>query len=313
MNEPLILRGMDGANPLAFLAAVGTLRSLTSAWPDQRVCLHWGREEGALRPLITSKKRVFEEDLITALTDQLRLLSGNPALALADDLSIDATRFRKATEAAQRDGHPTRRDAADFLSAFGCEALADTKTGRILDTALRTMSGAGHQHFLLFMRQLAADTSAEHLHAALFRPWRYTDPGPSLRWDPVDDRRHALRWDEPSGDPIRTVRGANALAVQSLPVFSTQPQARRLATTAMTHIPRNGTYLTWPIWNCPIPLDVVRSLLALKDIQDLTAARHIRDLRPLRARLASFGIVEIFRCQRITQGKYRNFTQAIPV
>ena len=37
----LLLTGLDGANPLAFLAALGTLRGLTLAWPERRVRLSW--------------------------------------------------------------------------------------------------------------------------------------------------------------------------------------------------------------------------------------------------------------------------------
>lgn len=175
---------------------------------------------------------------------------------------------------------------------------------KIFDTGLRIMSGAGHQHFLAFMCQLLRETSVEQIEAALFYRWTYSDPGPSLRWDPVDDRRYALRWAEPSGDPIQTVRGRNALAVLGLSLLPTQPRgARNLATTGFHRIPRKGTFLTWPIWEHPIPLDVVRSVLALKELQED---------RPPRAALAPRGIIEIFRSQHITQGKYRNFTVAWP-
>ncbi len=40
-NGGLLLSGLDGANPPAFLAALGTLRGLTIAWPKRRVCLSW--------------------------------------------------------------------------------------------------------------------------------------------------------------------------------------------------------------------------------------------------------------------------------
>ena len=36
VNDGLLLVGLDGANPLAFLAALGTLRGLTIAWPERR-------------------------------------------------------------------------------------------------------------------------------------------------------------------------------------------------------------------------------------------------------------------------------------
>jgi len=36
-QKSLILTGLDGANPLAYLAALGTLRGLTLAWPERLV------------------------------------------------------------------------------------------------------------------------------------------------------------------------------------------------------------------------------------------------------------------------------------
>jgi hypothetical protein len=65
------------------------------------------------------------------------------------------------------------------------------------------MSGAGHQHLLGFMKQLVRLTTREQVGAALFAQLTSEDEGPSLRWDPQDDRRYALRWKEPSGDKIR--------------------------------------------------------------------------------------------------------------
>lgn len=304
MPETFTLRGLDANNPMAFLAALGTLRALSLAWPSAKLRLHWSQIGGALRPVLTPPKGVNEEDLLTALLDQLRLLSDIPALTFADDLAVPQGAFRKAACHAQALAEAQSHVGADYIAAFACDAVSDLKTGIVQDTAWRTMSGAGHQHFLGFMRTLAAQTNKDHLHAALFAPWRHADPGPSLRWDPVDDRRYALRWNEPAGDPIRTVRGANALAIQGLPMFPTQPRDGALHTTGFERAPRKGTFFTWPIWEDPIPVDVVRSLLALRELRDESPPRH---------RLRALGVIEIVRSQRITQGKYRNFTPGVPV
>lgn len=304
MNELLTLGGLDAGNPLAFLAALGTLRSLSLAWPESNLRMHWAVNEGAYRPFLTLPDEVGEDLLLTVLIEQLRRLTDNPALAFAKDLSVSQTDFRNAALQAYRQVASENRAEADFIAAFACDVLADTKTGIVQDTAWRTMSGAGHQHFLGFMRSLVAETTVEQLRAALFAPWSYSDPPPSLRWDPADDRRYALRWNEPSGDPIRTVRGANALAIQGIPMFPTQPQSATLKTTGFTRVPRKGTFFTWPIWKNPIPLSVIRSLLALRELQDDN---------PPRNKLRLLGVIEAYRSQRITQGKYRNFTTGVPI
>ena len=164
------------------------------------------------------------------------------------------------------------------------------------------MRGAGHQHFLGTMKRLVNETKAEHLRKSLFQSWDYSDDKLGLRWDPEEDRRHALRWDNPSNDAPKTVRGANRLAVEALPLLPTAPGARQIATTGFSH--RDGVVsFTWPIWRDPLSLEVVRSLLALSEL---------REREPDRARLHAIGIVDVYRSERINVEQYRNFTRALP-
>ena len=140
-----------------------------------------------------------------------------------------------------------------------------------------------------FMLELAAGTDAEHLRRSLMAPWDYADGRPSLRWDAADFRPHALRAVDPSGDPIKTMRGANRLAIEALPLFPTAPQARRVRTTAFQE-GNNGTEVWWPIWTDALELGTVSSLLAAGDER----------VRP--------GVAQVYRATRFTEGKYRNFS-----
>lgn len=300
MTHQIQLSGLDGSNPLAFLAALGTLRSLTSAFPDSGVRMSW-TATGAWRPVLHTNQPTSEDQLIEELDRQLRSGNGSAALEIGDDLKLTPADFRAAALRACHSATPQDRSCADLLAGFSCDAVYDNEL--VQDTALRTMSGAGHQHFLKFMRVLVSETDVNHLRKALFAPWQYDDPGPSLRWDPRDDRRYALRWDEPSGDPIRTVRGANRVAIEGLALLPTVPVGPGLATTGFQGRGRSETYWSWPIWSMPVSMDVVRSLLASPDIQTE---------KPDRVGLASMGVVEVYRCQRLTIGKYRNFSPACP-
>jgi hypothetical protein len=221
-------------------------------------------------------------------------MAEHPAFTFSDNLKIPAKDFRRFAEGAALSA---KEDcAAEFAAAFACDSLT-TEEGDVQDTGFRTMSGAGHQHFLAFMNQLARVTTAEHLRGALFSPWRYDEQKLSMRWDPADDRRYALRWSDPSGDVIRTVRGANRLAIEALPLLPVAPVGRKLETTGFGR----GTRWTWPIWDTPVSLDVCRSLLALSELQEK---------QPDRSVLLARGVVEVFQCERITIGKFRNFTQS---
>lgn len=130
----------------------------------------------------------------------------------------------------------------------------------------------------------------------------------TLRWDPADDSRYALRWRDPSGDPARKKRGgmlgANRLAIEGLPLVTCAPVGSSLRTTGFTGSAARNTFWTWPIWTYPAGLDVCRSLLAHSALRD--AAADADELRAL-------GVAAAFRSQRITVGKFRNFAPSTAV
>lgn len=310
----LILAGIDGANPLAFLAALGTLRTLSLAWPQSGVKMAWTAHTGAWRPILSASVALTEDGIVAIFAERLSRMADHPALAFADNLNVKPPAFRTFAEAAK--AAAMKADdvdggiAADFAAAFACDVLA-TEEGAVQDTALRTMSGAGHQHFLAFMRSIVKQTGPEHLRKALFARWTYDDAvtNQTLRWDPADDSRYALRWRDPSGDPARKkgggMLGANRLAIEGLPLVTCAPVGATLRTTGFTGSGARSTFWTWPIWTCPVGLDVCRSLLAHASLLGDKPNEHIH--------LRALGVTAAFRSQRITVGKFRNFAPATSV
>jgi hypothetical protein len=312
MSHSIELTGFDGNNPIAFLAALGTLRTLTLAWPDDDVRLSW-YFHGTWHPILHATRPLQPASLVEALHTELQYMKENPVLALGDNLGVPPEVFYEYAHGAQVRASLSDRRWADFAAAFACECTTtrDSKKQQIVqDTDLRTMSGAGHQDFLAVMRNIVNKTTPDHLEKALFHQWQYNDSveKQTMRWDPIDDVRYALRWRDPSGDPARkkqgTVLGANRLAIEGLPLLPTMPVGLTLCTTGFTGQGSRDTYWTWPIWETLLSLDVVRSVLALHELQ-------LSD--PLRSRLLSMGIIEIFRSQRLTVGKFRNFAPAASV
>jgi hypothetical protein len=273
------------------------------------------RQAGAWQPVLQLDAPIAREEIVGALDVRLKGMCGHPVWSLGDDLTVDPATFRdfarrsaRGALGVQPPGGPGDRTWADFAAALGCEATT-TEGGLIQDTALRTMSGAGHQHFLQFMALVVDRTGPEHLDKTLFRPWRYDDPveKQTLRWDPADDVRRSLRWRDPSGDPQRRRRGgmlgANRLAIEALPLLPTAPVGGVLRTTGFATRKGEGTHWTWPIWSGPLSVDVVRSVLALAALQSRPGDRSVR----------AMGIVEVYRARRLTVGKFRAFTPAEPV
>ena len=308
---PLI--GLDGSNPLAFLAALGTLRTLSLMHPDAEVRMNWRIDSGSWRPVITLPfADVDERSLCGDMVDWLATppqMSLLEAEELGDNLTISPQTFRWLSRrylARAASDEPTALAALEFLAAFGTDAAHQPHSkdhSLMQDTALRTMSGAGHQHFIKFMREIITKTTASHLYATLFQAWSYQDEGRgmNLRWDPIDDRRYAMRWKNPSSDPAATMRGANRLAIEGLPMCPCAPVGNDLRTTGFRF--DKGAFWSWPIWQGKLTLLVVQSLLQLSAITD-------KPREPPSLDLLSLGIATIYTSQRITVGKFRNLTPA---
>jgi len=180
------------------------------------------------------------------------------------------------------------------------------------------MFGQGHQHFLerleavpqgtvpkkLAKRVTSEDLNApEKLEQALFTPWERRDPTQSFRWDPLEDRRYALRFEDPSTDEGLTMHGANRLASLAIPLLPALPVRVRgkiqLSTVGTEWIAGTGLCVSWPIWSRPASLKAIVAMFASNG-KDLTGS-------------AGLGITRIYRAERISVGKFFNFTRALPV
>lgn len=308
----IICQGLEGSNPLAFMAAIGAFRTIALSPPYKPTKIHWTNENGVWNPILSTSDNLSCKSLVALLTEQLNNKANQTVFSISDNLTIPCDQYSKLAFKEAEKCSPNDRRYVDFLAAFGSEAIESSNSGKserlISDTAFRTMGGAGHQHFVGSMRTLAADTTDEHIFKALFSIWKYDDPAENhtMRWDPQDDVRYALRWRNSSGDPTRkksgSMWGANRLAIEALPLMPTMPTNGRLETSGFTY--RENKFIwTWPIWTQPIDLDVLRSILSIKELQSKA---------PNRKFLASIGIDEIFQCNRITTGKFRNFTPSWP-
>ena len=301
----LLLKGLDGSNPLGFLAALGTLRVVTDASPSSKWSLQWHMSDGAWTPELLGDNPLSEETLVDLLMPVLKQLQDQPALQFAKNLNVSCEQFRLVTEKAQTAATFTNRHEADFIAAFGCESLPiSERNPTIQDTAPENHERSRSSTLSwLHVGTRANDRAGPHTDCAVFFRGSMQTKDPSMRWDPADDRRYALRWKDPSKDSIRTVRGANRLAIEALPLLPTAPGERRLHTTGFSQRPGEGVVFTWPIWDIPLSMDVVRSLLSMAELQEP---------EPDHATLRARGVVEVYRSQRITTGKFRNFTVASP-
>jgi len=290
-------RGPEGGHLLGFLCTLGTLAVLDRSAPWVRPRLHWS-EAGVWRPVWTLDGAIDEEGLIDLLHQALREGSTGPEFTdLGPSLSkLDVDRFRAFAAKAAETSTPARRRWADFAAAYGV-AVGD----RFHETPLH-MHNLGQLRFFKDVLELVQGTGRDHLRKALFEPWRYDDPQPTMRWDPVDDRRYAYRADNPSDSkiaPIRTVRGANLLAIEALPSLPVVPQSR--SSPAIGFRKQGSEWVVrWPIWTTPITLRVIESLLRHPDVAAAPESHQ---------RLRRLGVAEVFQARRV-EPRYRSFTLA---
>lgn len=305
----LPLPGLDGANPLAFLAAVGTLvvtdalsRSATSpTWLTGRVALSWGTDASAYTPVLhlpgtPPSPSAFTDFLVERLP---RSIDNHPAEWVIGMLTSEDQPLPRQIKARCCNRSSTERPYLDWVTALACESVLEGASQ--LQTVRR-------DYLIGNLRSILDRTFAEHLRRSLFVPWDFADAldNQSLHWEPSEDRRHAYQWHMPSGDPTRKRRGgmlgANRLALEAWPLFPSFPAGERVATRGFKGNRASDTYWTWPLWHHPLTRDAVASILGLpilhKDAGEPIAFRHL-------------GVLAVFRLQRILVGKTPNFTTAM--
>jgi len=321
MTTTILLTGLDGANPLGFLAALGALAAAGAT--DDGARLAW-TNEGRWRPSLIST--LDRASLLECLVADLRTWDGDPAVRLSYTKAKDGAKKKGAEPKVTRDLKPTpdafgrflqglvdamgaagppaaaflrgARRPLDYASAFGTDVAVDN-AGNVKPTALHFT--AGQQEFLKSVIELIESVSRDDLEEALFGPWRYIRELPVLSWDSSASRDYALRADDPSKSKKTGVPGADWLAFRGLAFVPVAPVHSEIQTAGCSGGWKVGGAFTWPLWRGALSVSAVRSLMTLAD---LAATRgHERRAR---------GIEVVMRCgiRRSDQGGYGSFLPA---
>jgi len=301
LSDEIVLRALDGSNPLAFLAALGTFRLLTLE-ARAEIKMSWERLDGFWRPKLWGI-HATEEDFCKMLVECHWWAPSNVlAASLGKNITVSKDTFKPFVEKACDAATPHERRFADFAAAFGCEVCEQEDKDRIEYTDFCFITGSGHQDFLGTMLALEESVTYSHLYDALFGEWR-AEKGLSMRWDPSDAAEYALQWEDPGPKGAWAVWGANRLAVEALPLFPSAPSGDGLQTTGFQQRNRQDEF-TWPIWKNCIGFASVRSLMSLAELQ-----RSMESSKDglKRETLLAMGIKEVYRAQRVRIGQGANF------
>ena len=313
------LAGLEPDNLLAFLALLGTLRSLEHVRPAWRPRVGWTVDAPPVRPMLTVAAQTTEAESVAAVAEGLSDLAGRHDFGQLKDLKLSpkeaAERLRTAVSG--------DRYAADLWAALTSDgAIRDRNKAREAEpTPLCLLFGQGHMHFMSRLASVPQESTppargtgrrktvvgeSDCLHEALFRPWTRPDATFSFRWDPHEDVRYALRATDPTDSKTKetTQHGANRLAAIGLSALTVAPRLRgasaQLSVIGGMRERSGGFAFTWPIWRHSISLAAIRSLLGHGGL-DKQATRD------------ALGVVELRRARRISVGKFMNFTRAEPI
>lgn len=311
----LALPGLEGTNPVGFLAALGVLACLDRAGRSPR--LWWTTDlvptaviEGPDSP--ADLLEVVDRDRWWWATESLTLNWGLRADVKASPIELHDWALAVRGAWAADPGDPWRRADVDLWSTLVAEGAAAGK-GDAKPTHLHFT--AGQQQFLVMARALANEVVAEQLTAALVGP-RALDRRtrmPTFGWDAQSgDRVYALRADDPStskdkraGEP-----GADWLALLGLSFLPVATRGARLRTTACDGGWKQGAF-RWPLWSSPAAVPAVKALVTDPAVvggrPDPTPGRRFRrrNTRELAARGVSLLLESPIR--RTDQGGYGSF------
>lgn len=303
-----VCRGLNGSNPLGFLAAVGLFRHVARHL-DSSTRMSWSVVGGNWIPTLIGTHPTLSDEMQFAdwLIESLPVDPGQHGLTFLNELPDERLALIRPSEysTAAWEASLQDRDRADWLSCNGSD-LCEAGNNNQLQTARR-------DYFPESAAAIMRTTKKEHLVRTLFEAWDYADPiqKVSLHLEPREDRRHAYQWHKPVGDPTRVLRGgmigANRLAMEAWPLFQSISVRGELQTVGFRGTrPMRGITWTWPIWQVPLSLFELTPLLNLKELQADPGANPGSESssEALRAR----GVSCAFRLRRILVEKTPNFT-----
>ena len=284
---PILLEGLEGTNPLAFLAALGVLVALDEARGDGPAPrLSW-QDAGGWRPVIHSVHESIET-LVAALDADRESCKTEPALLFTyakvkeskgkptkvehvEEVKPPPADLRKQLLEWLADTTASDRRTLDWFTSFVSEGAFDNN-GAAKPSPLHFV--AGQQKFLTSARKLVAGVTPAALEAALIGPWAYDSSLPVLRWDNTETRDYALRASDPAKEKLGNP-GADWLALRGLSMLTTTPHRRQQGAPGAYGSWKGGGW-RWALWEPAVTRRVAQSVLGWARLGRLTVGQRRR-------------------------------------
>jgi len=259
------LVGVDGSNPLGFLAALGLLRVVpraTLSFSEDGSCRAFidgpDKSESELATLVAADAKAAENKSAPwrfTYTKAATKKQGEQEVADLKPPPDDFKKFLATCIEAWLTGNP---EAAAYAAAYGTDVAVDGK-GNTKPTAFHFT--AAQQTFLGAVEGIRDSVTQEWVETSLFKG-HGGRPGSNLRWDPGAERNWALMANNPGGEGTRVDAPLEWLAFRALPLVPSFPRGSRIITTGVAGRGDDMTF-TWPLWSIPASLLTTRSVLAI--------------------------------------------------
>jgi hypothetical protein len=260
----IVLNGLNGSNPLGFLASVGLLR-IMDGQPCGAARLGF-TDDGAFHAWIECDPDVDIAGLVAA--DAAAAAGSQPwrveyekvekkGVKVVADLKAPPDVFSKFLTLAVEEWCAGRPERADYAAAYGTDVARDGKDNT-KPTAFHFT--AANQQFLGTVEETRNKVIRDSTERALHLPGQ-PEPGPNLRWDPEAERSRALMGVNPNDDGTVVNAPLEWLAFRGLPGFPCVPIGNRIVTSGVTGRRQDELQFHWPLWSCGASYATVRSLL----------------------------------------------------
>lgn len=262
------LMGVNGSNPLGFLAALGLLRVVPGVrvgFSDdgsfQAFIEGFDEGEAALVALVANDARTSAEPHAAWRFTYTKAATKKTGPQQVADLKAPPDVFKKFLARCVEAWLAGNEEAAAYAAAYGTDV--DDK-GNTKPTAFHFT--AAQQTFLGAVESIRASVTEEWVKESLFEG--HADrPGSNLRWDPNAERNRALMATNPSDDDTRVDAPIEWLAFRGLPLLPTFPRGTKIITTGVVGQGDDMTF-TWPLWHVGISRHTAHTVLQVEWLQN---------------------------------------------
>jgi hypothetical protein len=259
------LKGIDGSNPLGFMATLGLLRVLP--------CARLGfSDDGSYRAFVDGFSGSESQLAGCVAADAKAAADGNapwrftytkaandkPGKHVVADLKSPPPDFKTFLATCVQAWLSANEEPAGYAAAYGTDVAVDGK-GNVKPTAFHFT--AANQTFLGTVETIRASVTDDWVAQSLFDGHGERGGG-NLRWDPAADRNWALRAKDPRAEETLVNAPLEWLAFRGLPLLPSSPAGSRVITTGVFGRGNDMTF-SWPLWNVPASRETVRSILQL--------------------------------------------------